>query len=107
MSMTAIRERLPDRRPSRTFSFECAGMAYTATASWFEDGRLGEVFVGNHKSNSQADSNAKDAAIIASLCLQHGISLDTIRKSLLRDSQGRPSTPVAMALDILARESTR
>lgn len=99
--MTA-RQRLPNRRRSITFGFECAGLKYTATASQFADGRLGEVFLGNHKSDSQADSNAKDAAILASIALQHGVTLTELRKSLLRDSQGRPSTPIGVALDLLA-----
>jgi hypothetical protein len=103
--MTAERRRLPNRRQSETFGFEHEGLKYVATASWFTDGRLGEVFITTSgKSDSQAGANAKDAAIIASLCLQHGAPLDVIRKALLRDSRGRPSTPVGMALDILAAD---
>jgi hypothetical protein len=97
------RQRLPDRRRSESFGFECNGLKYTATASWFDDGRLGEVFVGNHKCDSHADACAKDAAILASVAVQHGITLDVLRKSLLRDSRGRP-TPIGTALDILASE---
>jgi hypothetical protein len=97
-----MRDRLPNRRRSETFGFECAGLRYTATASWFDDGRLGEVFLGNHRADSHADACAKDAAILASIALQFGAPLDVIRKTLLRDSQGRPSTPIGCALDILA-----
>jgi ribonucleoside-diphosphate reductase alpha chain len=96
------RQRLPDRRPSETFGFVCADLRYTATASWFDDGQLGEIFLGNHRADSHADACAKDAAILASLALQYGVPLDVLRKALLRDSQGRPSTPVGCALDILA-----
>ena len=97
------RQRLPDRRASIVFAFECHGLRYTATASWFDTGELGEVFVGNHRADSHADACAKDAAILASLALQYGAPLDVLRKSLLRDSQGRPSTPIGSALDIIAR----
>jgi hypothetical protein len=100
--MTAERERLRNRRYSESFAFECGGLKYTATASWFDDGRLAEVFVGNHKCDSHADACAKDAAILASVALQHGVPLAIIRKSLLRDSRGRPSTPIGCALDLLA-----
>jgi hypothetical protein len=100
--MPANRLRLPNRRPSVTFNFECAGLHYTVTASRFSDGRLGEVFVGNHKTDSHADSCAKDAAILASLALQHGVTLDALRKALLRDAKGRASTPIGIALDLLA-----
>jgi hypothetical protein len=96
------RERLPNRRHSETFGFEHAGLKYTATASWFADGRLGEVFITNGKSDSQADANAKDAAILASICLQYGAGIETLRKTLQRDSRGQPSTPIGMALDLLA-----
>jgi ribonucleoside-diphosphate reductase alpha chain len=96
------RQRLSDRRSSTVFSFECNGLHYTASASWFDDGRLGEVFVGNHRPDSHADACAKDAAILASLALQYGVPLDDLRKSLLRDSQNRPATPIGVALDLLA-----
>ena len=100
--MTGRRQRLPNRRASESFGFECADLKYTATASWFDDGRLGEIFLGNHRADSHADACAKDAAILASLALQYGVPLDVLRKALLRDSQGRPSTPIGCALDILA-----
>jgi len=103
--MTA-RRKLPHRRRSETFNFECNGLAYTATASWFEDGTLGEVFLGNHRADSHADSCAKDSAILASICLQFNVPLDVIRKALLRDSHGRPSTPIGCALDLLAGAAT-
>jgi ribonucleoside-diphosphate reductase alpha chain len=96
------RQRLPDRRASTVFGFECNGLRYTASASWFEDGQLGEVFVGNHRADSHADSCAKDAAILASIALQFGAPLDVLRKALLRDSQGRASTPIGTVLDLLA-----
>jgi ribonucleoside-diphosphate reductase alpha chain len=98
-------ERLPNRRQSETFSFEHAGLKYIATASWFADGRLGEVFITNGKADSQADANARDAAILASIALQYGAGIETIRKALQRDSRDRPSTPVGMALDLLADEA--
>jgi hypothetical protein len=39
-----------------------------------------------------------------SLALQYGAPLDVLRKALLRDSHGRPSTPIGCALDLLARQ---
>jgi N6-adenosine-specific RNA methylase IME4 len=96
------REHLPNRRASEHFSFELSGLRFTATASWFDDGRLGEIFVSNHRADSHADACAKDAAILASIALQFGVPLDVLRKALLRDSQGRPGTPIGYALDLLA-----
>jgi hypothetical protein len=85
-----------------TFSFECNGLAYTATASWFYDGRLAELFLNNHKINSAADVNARDAAIILSIALQHGADVEMIRHALCRDSHGRASGVLGAALDHLA-----
>ena len=103
--MTA-RERLPDRRSSESFNFECAGLRYVATISRYRDGRLAKIFLSNHKSGSAADTNARDAAITASIALQHGAALATIRKALCRDSRGNASGPLGVALDLLAEEPT-
>jgi hypothetical protein len=96
------RERLPNRRGSTNFTFELGTLTYTATFSRFADGRVAEVFLQNHKPGSQSDSNARDAAVAASLALQFGCPLETLRRALLRDPRGRPSTPLGAALDIIA-----
>jgi hypothetical protein len=56
--MTA-RTRLPDRRPSTTFAFECNNLRYLATVSFFDDGRLAEIFLSNAKAGSHSDSAAE------------------------------------------------
>jgi hypothetical protein len=98
--MTA-RHCLPNRRASETFTFECSGLTYIATVSHFADGRVGELFLANHKSNSQADINARDSGIVLSIAAQHGVDLGTIRRALCRDSQGRACGPLGAALDLL------
>lgn len=99
------RLRLPNRRPSETFEVEACGLRYTATVSRFADGRVGELFLSNHKSNSAADTNARDAAIAFSFAVQHGADPEAIRKALSRDSQGRASGPLGVALDAIAGSS--
>jgi hypothetical protein len=64
--MSATRQRLPNRRQAETFAFEVAGLRYTCTVGRFPDGSIGELFLSNHKSNSVADINAGDAAIVFS-----------------------------------------
>jgi hypothetical protein len=49
------------------------------------------------------DVNARDAAV-ASLLLQHGYHVDTLRKALTRNSGGSASGPLARAPDFLAEE---
>jgi hypothetical protein len=73
------RRRLENRRASTTFDFEVSGLHYTATISHFADGRLGEIFLGNHKVSSAADTAARDAAVVCSIALQHGADPEVIR----------------------------
>jgi hypothetical protein len=96
------RERLENRRLCETFDFECNGLSYTASIGRFPDGRLAEIFLSNSKAGSHSDAAAKDSAVVASIALQHGVLIETIRKALLRDAQGRASSPLGVALDLLA-----
>ena len=97
------RERLPNRRVSFSFDLEVAGLRYTATVSRFADGRIGELFLNNHKSNSAAGTNVRDSAIVFSFAVQHGADPDAIRRALCRDSNGNASGPLGRALDIIAK----
>ena len=99
------RERLPNRRGCETFAFQCGGMNYAATISLFDDGRLAEIFLTNHKIGSDADAAARDSAVVCSIAVQHGTPVETIRKALLRDARGVASSPLGTALDIIAGES--
>src|SRR5947208_7736273 len=102
VEINSRRVRLPDRRATETFSIECAGLAYLATISRFPEGRLGEIFLTNHKAGSAADTAARDSAIVCSIALQFGADVETIRKALCRDAAGRASGPLGVALDMLA-----
>jgi hypothetical protein len=98
------RERLPQRRRSVTFNFECAALRYTATVGFYSNGQIGEIFLGNHRADSHADACAKDSAILASVALQYGVPLDVLRRALLRDQRGNASTPIGITLDMLAEQ---
>jgi len=67
----------------------------------FADGRIGELFLTNHKNNSGADTAARDAAIAFSFAVQHGADPRAIRRALCRDSHGRAYGPLGAALDLL------
>jgi hypothetical protein len=101
------RQHLPNRRLAETFEVEVSGLRYTATVGWFADGRLGELFLTNHKSNSQADTNARDSSIAFSFAVQHGADPHTIRRALCRDSHGHASGPLGAALDLLLGEEAQ
>jgi hypothetical protein len=97
------RERLPNRRGSVTFAFDCGPHRYVATISYFPGtDQLAEIFLGNGRAGSDIDAAAKDSAVVASIALQHGVPVDVIRKALLRDSSGKASGPLGAALDFVA-----
>jgi hypothetical protein len=103
--MTALRTRLPNRRGSTTFAFECGAHQYVATVSFFPSGGLAEIFIGNRgRAGSHLDAVAKDSAVIASVALQYGVPVAVIRHALLRNPGGEAASPLGMALDILAGE---
>jgi hypothetical protein len=97
--------RLPNRRANESYTFELAGLRFTATVSRFDDGSISELFLNNHKAGNQSDSNARDAAIVLSFALQHGADIDAIRRALCRDSAGRALGPLAAALDLIAERT--
>jgi hypothetical protein len=98
------RHRLPNRRLAETFAIEVAALKYTCSVGRFADGRIGELFLSNHNSNSAADTNARDAAIAFSFAVQHGADPEAIRNALSRDSQGRATGPLGAALDAIASQ---
>jgi hypothetical protein len=102
--MTAARTRLPNRRACETFEITAGGLNYRATIGRLDDGQVAEIFLSNHKVGSQADTAAKDSAVVCSIALQFGVPLEVIRRALMRDGQGRPSGPLGVALDVLAAE---
>jgi hypothetical protein len=64
------------------FSFRHDGATYLATLSRSEDGRLAEIFLDALKPDSALAVHASDAAILASILLQHGITAAAIRHSI-------------------------
>ncbi len=99
----SARIRLPNRRSSTTFCFQCGPHRYTATYSCFPGtDRIAEIFLGNGRAGSGVDAAAKDSAVMASIALQHGVPVAVIRHALLRDSRGVASSPLGIALDIVA-----
>jgi hypothetical protein len=93
------RNRLPNRRPAETIAFERDGSQYCLTVGYFPDGRVGEVFLNADRADSLLDVLASDAAILTSLALQHGCSLQEISHALKRDIRGIAASPIGAALD--------
>jgi hypothetical protein len=96
------RKRPSNGRQHESFTFTHAGMRDTAGIGRFEDGRIAEVFLNGAKCGNDADTAAKDAAIVASLVLQHGVPRDVISRSLTRDRNGSAIGPICAVLDVVA-----
>jgi len=77
----AVRERLPRRRVSTTFSFRVADCEGYVTVGEYENGRPGEVFIKVSKQGSTLAGIMDAFSISISLGLQHGVPLATyVRK---------------------------
>jgi ribonucleoside-diphosphate reductase alpha chain len=116
----AVRERLPRRRRSSTFTFRVADCEGYVTVGEYEDGRPGEVFMKVSKQGSTLAGIMDAFAIAVSLGLQHGVPLATyVRKytnmrfepaGITDDNELRIATSLVdyifrrLALDYLSRE---
>ena len=97
----ANRERLPNRRLSEVVSFQHGGRRWTATISRLHDGRVGEIFLDTIKGAAIGEL-AAHAAIVASLALQSGCPLETLRHAL----DGRNAGPLGAALAIIGEPAS-
>jgi hypothetical protein len=91
---------LPARFPRG--EFEHQGLPVIATASRFPDGEIAELFLDAGKVGSAAHVAAKDAAIIASICLQHGVPAPALLHSLEKNRDGSPAGIVGVALSLFS-----
>jgi hypothetical protein len=99
--MTA-RQRLRNRRRSERFELELNGLRHVASFSRFNDGRVAEIFLQNHKPASQSDANARDTAIAASC--NTDVRLRCCGDRCCATPRAAASTPLGVALGIIAEE---
>lgn len=98
----SIRVTLPLRRLHEVFSFEHWGQRFhvgigRATIA----SPVQEVWINSGKSGTQAETLARDSAVLISLGLQYGIPLSVMRRAIMRDLDGRASGPIGALLDLL------
>ena len=91
------------RRRAETFQIDFGGLnkQHTITLGFYDDGKIGEVFISGGKSGEQVEAIARDGAVLLSMCLQYGVPLETIRHAITRDGQGLPSSIVGAVIDKL------
>jgi|SRR5262252_1010683 len=95
------RERLPDRRGCDTRYMWVGRNEYAVTVGHYANGAVGEIFVSGAKTGSDMDAVLRDAAILLSLGLQHGVPVDTMRGAITREENGLPSSIIGAVLDHL------
>jgi len=94
--------RLPDRRAHLVLDFEHGGFAYTAGIGFLDDAgrQSAEIFLTTAKHGTVLETNARDAAIAASVLVQHGCPVDTLRRALTRNADGSASGSLAHVLHL-------
>jgi hypothetical protein len=99
-----MRELLPSRRRSELISFEHEGLRFHGSVSRYSDGRIAEFFLDLEKPGGTAGIAARDAAVAASLALQFGCPVATLRRALTRLTDGSAAGPLGRLLDLVERE---
>ena len=106
--MPQRREALPGRRRCESFTLPWGGLArpHFVTVGFYPDGRPGEVFITGGKSGEAIESIARDGAVMLSMALQHGATIETIAHAITRDGQDQPQTIVGAIVDMMAKEQS-
>jgi hypothetical protein len=97
-----MRRVLPQRRAAVTFDLRFWSQLFTFTVGLYPDGTLGEVFIAGGKTGQDIQSTARDAAVVLSLALQHGIPIETIRHAVTRDGFGAAASILGAIVDCIS-----
>src|SRR6476659_10208622 len=87
-----IRRTLPQRRAAETFDLRFWNQLFTVTVGFYADGTPGEVFLDGCKTGNDIESIARDAGVLLSLALQHGVPPETIRHAVTRGASEEPAS---------------
>jgi hypothetical protein len=96
------RKLLPQRRHAETFNLNFNNLRHTVTIGRYPDGSIGEVFIDFEKSGMPMGAIARDGAIMLSLALQYGATLENMRSAVTRDDEGAPTSIMGAVVDKLS-----
>jgi hypothetical protein len=96
-----IRRTLPERRVAETFDMRFWNQPFMATVGCYADGTPAEVFIDGSKTGNDIQSTARDAAVLLSLALQHGVPPETIRHAVTRGASEEPASILGAIVDAL------
>jgi hypothetical protein len=72
---------------------------FTVTLGYYDDGRVGEVFIDGAQSGSEMEGVTRDGAVLISLGLQHGVPLETMKHATSRDRNNDATTIIGAVVD--------
>jgi hypothetical protein len=100
------RRRLANRRTHEGREIVFGGILYRVGLGRFDNGEIAELFINvPGKVGTDLEAHARDAAITASIALQHGCGIDVLRKALTRTGNGGPGSVLSVVLDEIAGET--
>src|SRR6476620_1702762 len=99
------RRLLPERRRAKTFALTACNQTVTITTGFYADDALGEIFINGCKTGNDIASIARDAGVLLSLALQHGVPPDTIRHAVTRGGSEEPASILGAVVDSITTKS--
>ena len=103
--MSETRRTLPQRRASETFDLRFWSQNFTVSIGRYPDGMIGEVFIDGGKTGQDIQSTARDAAVVISLALQHGVPVADLRHAVTRDSSGAAASILGAIVDRISTQT--
>lgn len=99
------RRQLPNRRQQASIDFKHEEIAYTVSVGYRPDtGEAAEIFLHCHKTSSDLEAVARDAAIAISIALQFGAPFEVLRSAMTRNESEIACTVAGAALDTITSE---
>ena len=99
-----IRRTLPQRRAAETFVLRLWNQVFKVTIGFYAD-TPGEVFIDGCKTGNDIQSIARDAGVLLSLALQHGVPPETISPAITRGASGEPASILGAVVDSITTKS--
>jgi len=100
-----MRRVLTQRRAAETFDLRFWNQSFRVTIGFYPEGTPGEVFIDGGKTGQDIQSTARDAAVVLSLALQHGVPPETIRHAVTRGASEEPVSILSAVVDSITTKS--
>jgi ribonucleoside-diphosphate reductase alpha chain len=94
---------LPNRRAHELISFHHWQQKFhVGIGRPSPSGPIQEIWINTNKTGTQSETLARDSAVVLSIALQCGATIEMLRHAITRDLDGRASGPIGQLLDRLA-----